>query len=109
VAEKQWFEDIEFWEHFAPIMFDEIHWAEVPEVADAVIRLSGFNSFGQTPHDNWQKPLDSAPKILDLCCGVGRISAELASIGFSVTGVDLTESFLKTAIEDAQSSKLNIE
>jgi len=98
VNEKNWFEDIEFWEHFAPIMFDEVHWAEVPEVAEAVINLCRFNSF-----------LDSIPKILDLCCGPGRISFELAKMGLTVTGVDITESFLKTAKEDAAAKNLNIE
>ena len=105
----QWFNDTEFWEHFAPIMFDHAHWAEVPAVADAVTRLSRFNLYGETTSDNWHKPLESPPKILDLCCGIGRISSELSRIGFSVTGVDITESFLKTAKEDAQYEKLNIE
>ncbi|MCL2184410.1 MAG: class I SAM-dependent methyltransferase [Treponema sp.] len=107
--ENQWFTDIEFWEEFAPIMFDAVHWAEVPEVADAVTRLSRFNLYGQTPENEWKQPLTSAPKILDLCCGLGRISTELAMMGFSVTGVDLNESFLNTAKEDALAENLNIE
>ena len=109
MSEKHWFEDTDFWEHFAPIMFDEIHWAEVSEVADAVTRLSNFNLFGETSQDTWHKPLDSKPKILDLCCGPGRISTELARIGFAVTGVDLTESLLAAAKEDAMAEKLDIE
>jgi len=109
VNNQNWFEDTEFWEYFAPIMFDEVHWAEVPEVAEAVTRLCRFNSFGETPKKEWHKPLDSIPKILDLCCGPGRISYELASMGFAVTGVDITESFLKTAREDAAADNLNIE
>ncbi|MDR0503671.1 MAG: class I SAM-dependent methyltransferase [Treponema sp.] len=104
-----WYEDIEFWEHFAPIMFDDTHWVEVPLVADAVTRLSRFNLYGETPGDEWQKPLEEAPKILDLCCGIGRISSEFARMGFSVTGVDITESFLNTAKEDAKYENLNIE
>jgi len=108
-VKSEWYKDFEFWEHFAPVMFDEIHWAEVPEVADAVTRLSRFNFYGETAKDAWQEPKTSAPKVLDLCCGIGRISAELALMGYSVTGVDITESFLKTAIEDAKSENLNIE
>jgi SAM-dependent methyltransferase len=109
IENTQWFKDVEFWEHFAPIMFDDNHWAEVGEVADAVTRLCRFNLYGETSSRAWHKPLDGAPKILDLCCGIGRISFELASIGFAVTGVDITESFLKAAIEDAKYEKLNIE
>ena len=109
VSKTEWYKDIEFWEHYAPIMFDEIHWEEVPEVADAVTRLSSFNLYGETAEDTWHAPLESRPKILDLCCGLGRISTELALMGFEVTGVDITENFLKTAKEDAQAENLNIE
>jgi len=105
----QWFEDIEFWEHFAPIMFDDAHWAEVSAVADAVTNLSRFNLYGETPSNEWKEPLESAPKVLDLCCGLGRISSELARMGYAVTGVDITESFLRAAKEDAEYENLNIE
>ena len=105
----QWFEDIEFWERFAPIMFDDSHWGEVAQVADAVTRLSRFNLYGETPGNEWKEPLTSPPKILDLCCGLGRISTELAKTGFDVTGVDLTKSFLDAAAEDAEYEKLKIE
>jgi len=104
-----WYEDAEFWERFAPIMFDTAHWKEVSDVADAVTRLSKFNLYGETLSGNWHKPLESAPKVLDLCCGVGRISGELSRMGFAVTGVDITKSFLDTAVEDAKYEKLNIE
>jgi len=89
-------------------MFDSAHWAEIAEVADAVTRLSRFNLYGETASDSWKEPLESPPKILDLCCGFGRISAELAKIGFDVTGVDFTKSYLDTAIDDAKYEKLNI-
>ena len=106
---SQWFEDTEFWEFFAPVMFDEIHWAEVADVAEAVTSLSQFNFYGETSQDTWKEPLEGPPKVLDLCCGLGRISAELARMGFSVTGVDITESLLKTAKEDAKYENLDIE
>ena len=106
---SDWFRDIEFWEHFSPVMFDKAHWTEVAEVADAVTRLSRFNLYGETSSESWRKPLTSPPKVLDLCCGVGRISSELARMGFSVTGVDITESFLTAAKEDSEYEKLNIE
>ena len=90
-------------------MFDASRWAEVPAVVDGVTSLSRFNLYGETSSNEWQEPLESAPKVLDLCCGTGRISAEFARSGFEVTGVDFTESFLNTAIEDAQYENLNIE
>lgn len=48
-------------------------------------------------------------KILDVPCGYGRISNELADMGFDVTGVDITETFLQKAKADAKAKKLNIE
>jgi len=105
----EWFNDTEFWEHYAPIMFDNAHWTEVPAVADGVTRLSRFNLYGETSTGTWQEPLKSIPKVLDLCCGLGRISSELSRMGFAVTGVDITKSFLNTAKEDAEHENLNIE
>jgi SAM-dependent methyltransferase len=107
VQEKnaEWFKDQAFWEQYAPIMFDDAHWKEVPAVADGVTRLSRFDFYGETS----KTAFTSAPKILDFCCGFGRISAELARRGFAVTGVDITESYLATAREEAAYENLSIE
>jgi SAM-dependent methyltransferase len=102
----QWFCDVDFWEQFAPVMFDDAHWAEVPVVADAVTRLLRFDPYGETHTSGGGS---GGPKILDVCCGFGRISAELARMGYAVTGVDITESYLKTAREDAAYENLDIE
>jgi SAM-dependent methyltransferase len=96
-----WFNNAQCWEQYAPIMFDDAHWQEVPEVADGVTRLSGIDLYGGT--------VRSAPRVLDLCCGFGRISAELARRGFAVTGVDITEAYLNAAREDAAGENLAIE
>lgn len=40
-------------------------------------------------------------KVLDLCCGLGRHSIELAKRGYEVTGVDVTSQYLKTAQKKA--------
>ena len=101
----EWFNDGEFWEQFAPIMFDGAHWAEVPAVADGVTRLARLGLYGETS----TSPSGAGIKILDLCCGFGRVSAELARRGFAVTGVDITESYLQTAREEASYENLNIE
>jgi len=101
----EWFYDKSFWEQYAPIMFDAAHWTEVPYVADSVTSLARFNLYGNTS----QPALKSAPKVLDLCCGFGRISAELSRRGCAVTGVDITESYLQTAREEAVYENLDIE
>jgi 2-polyprenyl-3-methyl-5-hydroxy-6-metoxy-1,4-benzoquinol methylase len=98
---QEWFNDEQFWEQYAPIMFDDAHWAEVPEVADGVTALAGLNLYSDTPQ--------AEPRLLDVCCGFGRISAELARRGFAVTGVDITRTYLDTAQKDAACENLNIE
>jgi SAM-dependent methyltransferase len=90
----EWFEDEEFWTAYAPLMFDEAHWAEVPEAVDAVLKFSGLSPGG---------------RVLDVCCGVGRHSIELARRGFAVTGVDLTSAYLEAARETAEAAGLSPE
>lgn len=48
-------------------------------------------------------------KILDIGCGTGRHSIELAKRGYNITGIDLSESQLKRAREKAAEQNLNIE
>ncbi len=48
-------------------------------------------------------------KILDLGCGTGRHSIELAKRGYQITGIDLSESQLNRAKELADKEKLNID
>lgn len=45
-------------------------------------------------------------KILDLACGFGRHSLELARRGFEVTGVDITPAYIQYAAEQAQKEHL---
>jgi len=97
----EWFNDEDFWKTYAPVIFDEKHWAEVPEVTDSVERLSGLKLCKGTA--SYQ------PRVLDICCGMGRITSELARRGWKATGVDITESFLETAREDAAYENLDIE
>lgn len=89
-----WFEEAGFWERFAPVMFGEKRWAEVPEVVDAVLALSGCPAGGA---------------VLDAACGPGRHSVELALRGYRVTGVDLTPSFLEAARESAEDEGVEVE
>ena len=100
---QEWFYDKDFWEQYAPIIFDENRWAEVPGIADGIARLA-LNHNGRKRNGEQPKHL-----FLDLCCGFGRITLELARRGFSVTGVDIMETYLNTAREDAAYEGLSVE
>ena len=91
---NEWFENDNFWERFAPIMFDEARWAGTAWETAGVIELSGIRSGGH---------------ILDSCCGVGRHSVEFSKRGFRVTAVDRTKSYITAAQETADAEKQDIE
>jgi 2-polyprenyl-3-methyl-5-hydroxy-6-metoxy-1,4-benzoquinol methylase len=46
--------------------------------------------------------------ILDVPCGDGRISVELAAKGYEVTGIENNENILRRAIKESHSRKLDI-
>jgi 2-polyprenyl-3-methyl-5-hydroxy-6-metoxy-1,4-benzoquinol methylase len=52
---------------------------------------------------------DRAKRILDIGCGTGRHSIELAKRGYKVTGIDYSESQLKRAREKASEAKTVVE
>jgi SAM-dependent methyltransferase len=60
--------------------------------------------------DFFEKHLRVQPgaRLLDVPCGDGRLSLELARRGYRMTGVDLSEEFLATARESAQREALSI-
>ena len=89
-----WHEQDYFWETTAPVMFTERRWEITPVEVDQVISLLGIKAEAH---------------ILDLGCGVGRHSLELARRGFQVTGVDRTKQYLKQASERAEQESLKIE
>ncbi|MDR3161228.1 MAG: class I SAM-dependent methyltransferase [Spirochaetaceae bacterium] len=104
---QEWFLDENFWKAYAPIMFDAKRWAEVPVVADGVTRLAELDLYGRGPSPLGKEP--GGPRALDLCCGFGRITLELARRGFYPTGVDITGSYLAAAREDAACEGLEAE
>lgn len=50
--------------------------------------------------------LKGGERILDLACGFGRHSLELARRGFDVTGIDITPDYIKHASVQAEKEKL---
>ncbi len=52
---------------------------------------------------------DKSSRILDIGCGTGRHSIELASRGYSVTGIDLSESQLARAREKAKAADVTVD
>jgi SAM-dependent methyltransferase len=101
---KEWFDDERFWELYAPVMFDESRWAELPLVADGVTRLARLDLYGEAGTAG-----PPGPRLLDLCCGFGRVTLEMAGRGFVCTGVDITRAYLEAAREDAAGENMDIE
>ncbi|MBN1551870.1 class I SAM-dependent methyltransferase [bacterium] len=90
---KSWHDDDEFWTTFAPKLFDGLRLEKTPDETDAILSLL-----------NIQAPAD----MLDLCCGQGRISLELARRGFRVTGVDRTVPYIASARKEAINNALDV-
>jgi ubiquinone/menaquinone biosynthesis C-methylase UbiE len=54
------------------------------------------------------KRYNSKKHILDLGCGTGRFSIELAKRGYMVTGLDIADEMLKVAMANAKKANVNI-
>ncbi|MGA2915540.1 MAG: class I SAM-dependent methyltransferase [Sedimentisphaerales bacterium] len=91
---KLWYEDKSLWKTVAPILFNQKRLEQTGSEVEQLIRLCGIRK---------------GTKVLDLCCGQGRHSLELARRGYNVTGVDLTEEYLAKARRKAKAEGLNIQ
>ena len=91
---KPWHEDDSFWETWGPLMFTPQRIANAVDEVDKVVKLL---------------EIEPESHILDLGCGIGRHSLELARRGFHVTGVDRTKSYLDQAKKQAGEEGLDIE
>jgi SAM-dependent methyltransferase len=89
-----WHEDDSFWETWGPLMFNPDKIAAAKEEMGKVVALT---------------ELSPGASVLDLCCGIGRCSLELARRGFNVTGVDRTTSYLTEARKQAEQEDLDVE
>lgn len=54
-------------------------------------------------------PATKNARILELCCGTGRLTLPIAKDGYNITGVDITASMLAQAKTKASEAKLNID
>ncbi|KPJ59525.1 MAG: hypothetical protein AMJ46_10950 [Latescibacteria bacterium DG_63] len=93
-VEKPWHEDNEFWKLLDPVLFSEKRWAVTEEEVAGIIKLTS---------------LEPGERVLDLCCGPGRHSLELARRGFVVTGVDRTLPYLERARAATEKEGLSVE
>lgn len=93
IQKKIWYEDESFWKAFAPALFNQERLDVTTEEIDHVVKLLA---------------LKKGAKILDLCCGIGRHSLELARRGYQVVGIDLTEEYLASARRQAESEDLDV-
>ena len=88
---KQWYEEL--FENYALKYDDEVYTKGTLGECDFIEKEINYNK---------------EIKILDIGCGTGRHSRELAKRGYKVTGIDLSESLLNRAKEIAAKDGLNI-
>lgn len=89
-----WYKDDDLWKALRPFLFTEELWARAQDEVNNIISLLDIKGNS---------------KILDLCCGTGRHSLELASRGFMVTGVDRAKDYIKEAIKKAKTMGVGVE
>ncbi|MGD9147136.1 MAG: class I SAM-dependent methyltransferase [Anaerolineae bacterium] len=87
-----WHEQDVFWQTVP--LFDQDRLEAAPQEVDGIISMLG---------------LEPPAAVLDLCCGVGRHSLELARKGYRVTGVDRTATYLEIGRQRAGDEGLDVE
>ncbi len=88
---KKWYEEL--FENYACKYDSESFTAGTAGECDFIEKEIGF---------------DKSKKIIDIGCGTGRHSIELASRGYSVAGIDLSESMLDRAREKAEKKGVKV-
>lgn len=89
----EWFENETFWQALYHYLFPASRFIASKDEMEKLLTLLDFK--GKT--------------VLDLCCGPGRHSMELARYGLHVTGVDRSEYLLKKAKKMANLENLDVE
>ncbi|HVQ77599.1 MAG TPA: class I SAM-dependent methyltransferase [Candidatus Binatia bacterium] len=89
-----WHDDDGFWQTFGPYLFGAERLASLEAQVGAIASLLR---------------IEPGSRVLDLCCGVGRLAVELARRGCLVTGVDRTSTYLNQAREQALAAGVRVE
>lgn len=87
-----WHDNDAFWHDMQDVLFDDRRLQAARAEVEALLALVDVTS----------------GRVLDMPCGVGRHSLELARRGFQVTGLDRTERYLATARERAWGQGLEV-
>ncbi|MEQ9399699.1 MAG: methyltransferase domain-containing protein [Longimicrobiales bacterium] len=91
--DSEWFANEAFWAWSFPLMFPARRWEQAAEEVGQVLELTGTEG----------------GRVLDLACGPGRHSVELAARGFEVTGVDRSASLLDHARRRGEDRSVEVE
>ncbi len=75
-----WYDQDEWWENTALIMFSTQAWERAAEEVERVLTLAA---------------LEPPIRVLDLPCGFGRHTLEFARLGCTVTAVDRTKTYIR--------------
>lgn len=92
--ENAWHEDDSLWDKIGGFLFSEQSYLKAPVQVDFILSAGGISPGMQ---------------VLDLCCGTGRHSVEMAGRGITVTGVDRTGSYILKARERAAEAGVDAE
>jgi SAM-dependent methyltransferase len=90
---SEWYEDESFWKTLEPFVFPWTRISAAPGEVEQILELLDFEG----------------RDVLDLCCGPGRHSIELARRGYAVTGVDRSPYLLDKARKSADEEQIEIE
>jgi SAM-dependent methyltransferase len=91
--DADWFADEAFWKWSFRFMFPQKRFDNAPAEVEQLTNLAGFDR----------------GRVLDMACGPGRHSVELARRGFEVTGVDRSAFLLDHARRHAESEGARVE
>ncbi len=94
MGDKPWHEDATFWQLRARFMFGQARWDQAAAEVEQMAGLLG---------------LSPGACVLDMGCGPGRHSLEMARRGFRVLGVDRTRPYLEDARLRARTANLPVE
>jgi len=92
--QSSWHSQDAFWETFEPLLFSQQRLSSAREQVEKIEKLL---------------QIQADARILDLPCGNGRHSIELAERGYDVIGVDRTGQYIEAAKAKAEQRNLNPE